>query len=121
MIGLQSLPQVDTALGGLGKAAFGVVDTTKVFWGGVNHIRFKGIETAVLFVTLSGQPARPANGLPPADILVTLQANWYNGTGLDSQKSIAKSLIELYLNQDNSPAMGTSFLCIPKKLKWGRS
>ena len=40
MILLQNLPQVVTAIGGLGTAAFGLVDASKVFGGGVNHIGF---------------------------------------------------------------------------------
>jgi hypothetical protein len=34
--------------------------------------------------------------------LDTLQANWFNGTDLSSQKAIAKSLIKLNLNPDNA-------------------
>ena len=32
------LGHIITAIGGLGTAAFGLVDSTKVFWGGVNRI-----------------------------------------------------------------------------------
>ncbi len=104
MIGLQSLPQVITAIGGLGMAAFGIVDATKVFWGGVNHIGFKGIKAAVKALTPPGQPVagQAPNALPQDKILATLQANWFNGTDLNSQKAIAKSLIKLNLNPGNA-------------------
>jgi len=95
---LQNLPQLVTAIGGLGTAAFGLVDASKVLWGGVNHIGFPGIRHAVSPL-IAGQSA---NALPPAKILATLQANWMNGTNLGSQKSIAKSLIKLNLNPGNA-------------------
>jgi hypothetical protein len=95
---LQNLPQLVTAIGGLGTAAFGLVDASKVLWGGVNHIGFPGIRRAVSPL-IAGQSA---NALPPPKILATLQANWMNGTDLGSQKSIAKSLIKLNLNPGNA-------------------
>jgi hypothetical protein len=103
MIGLQNLPQIITAIGGLGTAAFGLVEATKVFGGGVNHIGFKGIRTAVT-------PLIPAsaNALPPRKIIATLEANWFNGTDLGSQKAIAKSLIKLNLNAANAPAVAAA-------------
>ena len=57
---LQDLPQVVTAIGGLGTAAFGLVDATKVFGGGVNHIGFRGIRTAVRELTDAGGPGERA-------------------------------------------------------------
>ena len=103
MIGLQSLSEIITATGGLGTAAFGLVDATKVLWGGPNRFGFGGLKTAV-------SPLIPANagadklvkGLPPDRILATLQANWFNGIELGSQKAIAKSLIKLNLGADNA-------------------
>ncbi len=103
MIGLQNLPQIITAIGGLGTAAFGLVEATKVFWGGVNHIGFKGIRTAVTPLIPSG-----ANALPPQKVIATLEANWFNGTDLGSQKAIAKSLIKLSLDAANAPAVATA-------------
>ncbi len=94
----QNLPEIITAIGGLGTAAFGLVDSTKVFWGGVNRIGFGSIAAAVTSLT----PGAPAAGLTQAKILETLKANWYNGTDLSSQKSIAKSLIKQGLNAANA-------------------
>ena len=42
------------------------------------------------------------NALPLADALKTLQGNWFNGTDLNSQKAIAKSLIKLHLDPENA-------------------
>ena len=105
MIALQTLPQIITAIGGLGTAAFGLVDATKVIGGGVNHIGFRGIRTTVTVLTPAGQPT---NALPQRKILATLQANWMNGTDLGSQKSIAKSLIKLNLNAGNAAALAAA-------------
>jgi hypothetical protein len=95
---LQSLPQIITAIGGLGTAAFGLVDSTKPFWGGVNRIGFKRIARTTASLT----PGAAASGLTQAKIIDTLRANWYNGTDLNSQKAIAKSLIKQGLNPGNA-------------------
>jgi hypothetical protein len=94
---LQSLPDIVTAVGGLGTAAFGLVDSTKVFWGGVNRIGFKRISTSVTSLT-----AKLPTGLTQERIIGTLRANWYNGTALGDQKAIAKSLIKQGLNPANA-------------------
>ena len=101
MTGLESLPQVITAIGGLGTAAFGLVDATKALGGGVNHIGFRAIKTTVKALT----PGTPANALSQEKFSATLQANWFNGTDLSSQKSIAKSLIKLNLNPSNAATL----------------
>lgn len=100
---LTGLPQVVTAVGGLGTAAFGLVDATKVFWGGMNHVGFSGIETRIK--SLMPTAGLSLNALPLADAVKTLKGNWFNGTDLASQKSIAKSLIKLHLDPDNAAAM----------------
>jgi len=97
MINLQSLPNIIMAVGGLGTAAFGLVDSTKVFWGGVNRIGFKRISGSVKNLT-----THLSAGLNQDRILGTLRANWYNGTALSDQKSIAKSLIKQGLNPANA-------------------
>ncbi len=97
---LENLPQVVTAVGGLGTAAFGLVDATKVFGGGVNHIGFRGIRAAV--TQLTPDSGQPVNALSHDKIIATLEANWMNGTALAGQKDIAKSLIKLNLNAHNA-------------------
>jgi hypothetical protein len=118
---LSNLPHIVTAIGGLGTAAFGMVDAIKPI--GVNHIGFTRISDGVKGLT-PDKPATPpaANGninnaqavnapavtvaasaLPQAQVLASLKANWYNGTDLSSQKSIAKSLIKMGLNPNSAP------------------
>jgi hypothetical protein len=92
----------------LGTAAFGLVDATKVFGGGVNHVGFRGIKAAVTALTPNDGQGNALNVLPRQKILATLQANWFNGTDLASQKSIAKSLIKLDLNAGNAAALAAS-------------
>jgi len=101
---IQNLPDIIAAIGGLGTAAFGLVDATKPFAGGVNRIGFKRIETAVKSLT----PGAAANGLTQDKILATLRANWYNGKDIASQKAIAKSLIKVSLNAGNAAALSAA-------------
>jgi hypothetical protein len=98
---LSNVGEAITAVGGLGTAAFGLVDATKPL-SGINHLGFSGVRRVVAHLT-PGNDA--ANALPHSKIFATLQANWMNGTDLASQKAIAKSLIKLYLNADNAAAV----------------
>ena len=74
-----------------------------MFWGGANNIGFSGIRDAV-----RGLVPEPSAGLPQKRIIETLRANWFNGTDLGSQKSIAKSLIKLNLSPANASALATA-------------
>src|SRR5580698_1033584 len=107
MIDVQTWPRMITAIGALGTAAFGLVDAAKVFGGGINHIGFKGIRKAVVALTPGAAPpaGTSANSLPQEKIVATLQANWFNGMDLSSQKAVAKSLIKLYLSAANAAQM----------------
>jgi hypothetical protein len=104
MISLQGLPQIVAAIGGLGTAAFGLVDASKAAWGGVNHIGFSQIQKTVKSLT----PGTPNNALSQDKIVATLKANWFNGTDLASPKAIAKSLIKLNLSDTNAAALATA-------------
>jgi hypothetical protein len=64
----------------------------------VNHIGFRGIKRTVTALTAAGA----TNALSQNRIVATLQANWFNGTDLSSQQSIAKSLSKLNLNAANA-------------------
>ncbi len=99
---LADLGQIFAAVGGLGTAAFGLVDATKGLGGGINHVGFKGIRNTVSRLT----PASPtSNAMSQDKILATLQANWFNGIDIGSQKAIAKSLIKLNLSPANASAL----------------
>jgi hypothetical protein len=98
------VPQLVTAIGGLGTAAFGLVDATKAIGGGVNHIGFADIRKRIEQLV----PDKSTNGLTLHDVLGTLRENWFTGTDLASQKAIAKSLIRLNFNTDNAQRMATT-------------
>jgi hypothetical protein len=98
---------VTTALGAvaaLGTAAFGLVDATKAFAGGVSRCGFGKIKAVIrpFFGNHANPHALAASPLDFGPMLNTLRANWLNGSDLDSQKAIAKSLLKLRLNAANS-------------------
>jgi len=96
----QHWTQLIAAVGGLGTAAFGLVDASKPVFPFINNIGFDGISTTVKSVTPG-----IGGGMRQADVLETLRANWRNGTDLGSQKAIAKTLIKLHLTAGNAPAV----------------
>jgi hypothetical protein len=100
------LPQIITAIGGLGTAAFGLLEATKPVVPWINHAGFGRIRKTVENLTPDEPGSRqPLNALPQAYILESLLANWVNGTDLGSQKAIAKSLIKLHLSAGNAAAL----------------
>jgi hypothetical protein len=108
------LGHIITAIGGLGTAAFGLVDASKAVLSPINRMGLKHIEQVVTELTpdqsgvdRSGAalPARPVNALPRQNVLETIAANWVNGNDLGSQKSIAKSLIKLHLSEGSAAAV----------------
>ena len=103
------LGQIITAIGGLGTAAFGLVDAAKAAFPFINKIGLSHIEDVVKGLspdqTGPGLAAKAVNTLPRANIVQTVKANWVNGTDLVSQKAIAKSLIKLHLSAGNAAAL----------------
>jgi hypothetical protein len=95
------LPQLITAIGALGTAAFGLVDASKAVFPFINDIGFSRIKKTVQALT----PGKGANAVPQGHIVATLHSNWINGTDLNSQKAIAKSLIKLNLSPANASAL----------------
>jgi hypothetical protein len=97
--GLTSLLNMVAASGGLGTAAYGLVDITKAFGGGISNFGLKQIRKAL-------QPFEPAlreiDQLSPMDVI---RANWLNGLALADQKASAKALIRLGLSPENASAL----------------
>lgn len=99
----QNLGPIVTAIGGLGTAAFGLLDALKSVLSPINLIGFPHIRDVVSGLTPNEAGAgSPANSLPQTNVLATLRANWVNGTDLVSQKAIAKSLVKLHLSVGNA-------------------
>ena len=100
------LTGIITAVGGLGTAAFGLLEACKPVNPWINKIGFGGIRKAVAALTPGDANATsPLNALPQNGILQSLLANWVNGTDLTSQKAIAKSLIKLHMSAENAGAL----------------
>jgi hypothetical protein len=92
------------AIAALGTAAFGLVDATKVFDGGVSRCGFGKIKGVIrpFFGNNANEYAQATSPTDFGPMLNTLRANWLNGNDLNSQKAIAKSLLKLRLNADNA-------------------
>jgi len=102
------LPKIVLAIGGLGTAAYGVVDVSKGFAGGISNRGFGDIKKVIsqFIPASSGQNAGSALSL--TSVLTTLKANWLNGMALADQKSVAKALIKLNLNEDSAEGMAAA-------------
>jgi len=102
------------AVAALGTAAYGVVDATKGFFGGVSNVGFPAVAELVNFLFPPGGPKRKfttssfediggEDGLSNNAILRTLKSNWINGMASADQRTIAKSLIKLRLDDGDVP------------------
>ncbi len=101
-----NLSQIVLAIGALGTAAYGVVDVSKGFGGGVSNRGFGDIKKVVsLFIPASGGGG---SALSLTSVLATLRANWLNGMALADQKSVAKALIKLNLNTTSASRMAAA-------------
>ena len=98
--------QATLAIGALGTAATGLVDTTKVlFGGGMSRVGFGYIKKLIARMVGNGSGGQAGSGLAAEDILGTLHANWINGMETGAQKAIAKSFIKLHFNPDTAAAL----------------
>src|SRR5580698_8080719 len=103
------LSKVVLAIGSLGTAAYGVVDASKGFWGGVSNRGFGDIKKIVSkFIPARSTAEGGASALALPSALSTLRANWLNGMALPDQKSIAKALIKLNLTKDSAKGMAAA-------------
>src|SRR5260221_7672286 len=100
------LPTTVLAIGSLGTAAYGVVDVSKGFWGGISNRGFGDIKKVLSNFILPG--GTEASGLGQASALATLRANWLNGMALADQKAVAKAMVKLNLKEATAPGMAAS-------------
>lgn len=108
--------QAALAIGALGTAATGLVDTTKVFWGGMSRVGFGYIEHLIDRTVGRANGTGPSSGLTTKDILATLLANWMNGMETGAQKAIAKSFVKLHLNPSTAGALARETNVSPDEL-----
>lgn len=108
---LDQISEVITAVGGLGLAAYSLVDTSKLGQaGGVSHSGFSAIEAVVkMFLPEARLPAKgdlSTKALPMQKAtLQTLHAQWINGVATVDQKTNAKALIKFLLSPENAKHM----------------
>lgn len=94
-----------TAIGALGTAAFGLVDVTKVFWGGPSLFGFGYIARLIDDLGPDGIRKSKNSAISKTAIIETLKANWINGVSPSDLKSTTKTLIKLRLNPSTASAM----------------
>jgi len=99
------LPSIVMAVGGLGTAAFGLVDATKIGPnGGISNAGFAFIQDTVREFLPGASRSKSLQGSRTAqDLLDVLHGNWINGRTLADQKAIAKSLLKLRLAPGTAP------------------
>jgi hypothetical protein len=97
-ISLADLGAALTGLGALSTAAFGLLDSTKVLWGGPSNIGCGHIRSAL-------QPFAPAldNALGAGGWWPVVRAHWVSGVAKADQKAKAQALIKLGLDSANAP------------------
>jgi len=111
------LYQATLAVGALGTAATGLVDTTKVFGPyGTSRVGFTFIKTALNRLLPIDSDAEHS-GLIREDILDTLLANWLNGMESGAQKAAAASFVKLHLNAQSADALAAATHVDPDTLK----
>lgn len=100
---VSNLANLVAAIGALGGASMGLVDTTKMFRGGPSNFGFGYIENGLApFLDAIASSAAPFG---KHAILRTLKGDWLNGAAKADQKAKAKSLIQLSLSQANAASL----------------
>ncbi|HYE29708.1 MAG TPA: hypothetical protein VEA61_15935 [Allosphingosinicella sp.] len=87
------------AIAALGTAAFGLVDATKVFRGGISNVGFGHVVRAL---TPFAPALERAVGAEDGGWKGLLRAHWINGRAKAEQKAIAVSLIQLGLTEETA-------------------
>jgi hypothetical protein len=96
---LTNVTALIAAVGGLGTAAYGLVDASKAVGGGMSNPGFGYVSEAIAPLLVG---AGEAPGFGQKEMLTTLRANWLNGVPKADQKAIAKSLVHLGLTPGNA-------------------
>ena len=99
------LTHATLAVGALGTAATGLVDTTKIIAGGMSRAGFGYIRELILRTVPQGSGGLAGTGLGTADVQQTLLANWINGMETGAQKAIARSFIKMHFNPTTAAAL----------------
>jgi len=103
MISLPDFGAALAALSALSAGAFGLLDSTKAFWGGASNIGAGHIETALKPFSAALANALGADGWWPV-----VRANWVAGVAKADQKAKTQALIKLGLHSTNAAAVATA-------------
>jgi hypothetical protein len=107
-----TLGEAVLAVGALGTAAYGIIDVTKSFWGGVSRVGYQHIvNTLTPFAPALDAAAGPARWRE------LLFCHWLNGRPVDEQKSTAKALVRLGLSATTAPLVAKAGHVDPKALE----
>lgn len=107
---LSNVGAVLAALSALATASFGVLDSTKAFWGGVSNIGLEHLRNAL-------KPFSPALRAAVGDGWWDIvRANWVSGRPKADQKSVVGALLKLGLSGDTAEALAISARVDPQKL-----
>jgi hypothetical protein len=102
------LSKIVLAIGSLGTAAYGVVDTSKAFGGGISNRGFGDIKKVISQLIPAKDDKAGGSALTLTSVLATLRANWLNGMALTDQKAVAKALVKLNLRKDSAATMAAA-------------
>ncbi len=96
-IGLDQFGAALAALSGLSTAAFGLLDSSKAFWGGVSNVGLSHIRGSLKdFQGVLGA------GVGEARWWGVIRANWLNGMAKVEQKATVRAMLKLGLNTDTA-------------------
>lgn len=112
LISLPDLGAALAALSALSASAFGLLDSTKAFWGGASNIGAGHIERALKPFSAPLADALGADGWWPV-----VRANWVAGVAKADQKAKTQALIKLGLNSANAEAVAVATHVDPTALK----
>lgn len=88
------------AIGGLGTAAFALVDASKVaFKGGLSNVGFDCISSLVHELLKADTRYKQTHTVKTYSVFDQLHANWINGVDLVEQRRSAKAALKLELNE----------------------
>lgn len=110
-ISIENFGAALAALSALAAAAFGLLDSSKAFWGGVSNVGLPHIRKALA-------PFQPALEAAVAGGVwwEMVRANWLNGMAKADQKARVRALLKLGLTEATAPSLAISALVDPAVL-----
>ncbi len=105
-VSLTEISAMLAAVGALGTAAYGLVDASKAFAGGMSNPGFGYIRAAISPLVFGAGGGATSFG--KKEIIATLRANWLNGVSKADQKATAKSLVRLGMTAVNAPHLAAA-------------